>query len=76
MLCLCLLSTNRFTAIGGPSFYISFLGQDNLYGTLEVNATFDPTLDWSVATPELAYWDIGKQKKPDVIFKGKCVKAP
>lgn len=54
------LNTCRFTEIGGPSFYVSFLGQDSLYGTLDVNVTFDPTLDWMAATPELAYWDIGE----------------
>ncbi len=50
----------RFTEIGGPSFYISFFGQDSLTGVIGVNVTFDGSLDWAAAVPELAYWDIGK----------------
>ncbi len=50
----------RFTEIGGPSFYISFFGQDSLSGVIGVNVTFDGSLDWAAAVPELAYWDIGK----------------
>lgn len=50
----------RFTEIGGPSFYISFLGQDSLSSVVEVNVTFDGSLDWAAAIPELAYWDIGE----------------
>ena len=49
----------RFTEFGGPSFYVSFLGQDSLDGPLELNVTFDSMLDWGVASPELAYWDTG-----------------
>ena len=49
----------RFTAIGGPSFYVSFLGQDTLQGELIFNVSFDPSLDWSESEPKLAYWDIG-----------------
>ncbi len=50
----------RFTEIGGPSFYISFLGQDSLTGVINVNVTFDGSLDWDAAVPEIAYWDIGE----------------
>ena len=50
----------RFTEIGGPSFYVSFLGQDSLNAPLEINVTYDPSLDWTEAFPELGYWDIGK----------------
>ena len=49
----------RFTAIGGPSFFVSFLGQDSLQGELRFNVTFDSTLDWTESDPKLAYWDIG-----------------
>ena len=49
----------RFTEFGGPSFYISFLGQERLDAPIEINATFDRSLDWSIATPEIAYWDNG-----------------
>ena len=44
---------------GGPSFYVSFLGMETLYGPLNVNVTFDRTLEWSYAVPELLYWDNG-----------------
>ena len=50
----------RFTEVGGPSFFVSFLGQESLSGSLEVNVTFDGSLDWVAAIPELAYWDIGE----------------
>ena len=50
----------RFTEVGGPSFFVSFLGQDSLSDVIEVNVTFDGRLDWSAAVPELAYWDIGE----------------
>lgn len=50
----------RFTEIGGPSFYVSFLGQDSLNAPLEINVTYDSTLDWTTAFPELGYWDVGK----------------
>lgn len=50
----------RFTEIGGPSFFVSFLGQDSLNAPLEINVTYDSTLDWTVAFPELGYWDVGK----------------
>ena len=50
----------RFIAIGGPSFYISFIGQESLDGPLNINVTFDSNLDWSNGMPVLAYWDIGK----------------
>lgn len=49
----------RFIAIGGPSFYVSFLGQDSLNGQLNINVTFDSSIDWSNGQPVLAYWDIG-----------------
>lgn len=49
----------RFTEFGGPSFYVSFLGQDSLNAPLEINVTFDRSVDWSLATPEIAYWDNG-----------------
>ncbi len=49
----------RFTEIGGPSFYISFLGQESLADAIDVNVTFDGSLDWAAAVPEIAYWDIG-----------------
>ena len=49
----------RFMEFGGPSFYVSFLGQTSLNAPLDINVTFDSTLDWNVATPEIAYWDIG-----------------
>ena len=55
-----LVTAHRFTEIGGPSFYVSFLGQDSLNGPLTINTTFDPSLDWSNANPDLGYWDIGK----------------
>ena len=51
----------RFTEIGGPSFYVSFLGQGSLDAPLELNVTYDSTLDWTVAFPELGYWDVGKK---------------
>ena len=54
--------TRRLTGVGGPSFYISLLGQDNLEGELSINVTFDTTLDWSESEPILVYWDIGKLK--------------
>jgi len=47
----------RFTAFGGPSLYMSFLGMEMLYGPVKVNMTFDPNLDWSNSMPELLYWD-------------------
>ena len=50
----------RFTEVGGPSFYVTFLGQDSLNAPLEVNVTYDSSLDWATAFPELGYWDIGK----------------
>ena len=50
----------RFTEVGGPSFFVSFLGQDSLSDVIEVNVTFDGSLDWSAAVPELAYWDVGE----------------
>ncbi len=50
----------RFTEFGGPSFYVSFLGQDSLDAALELNVTIDALLDWDIATPELAYWDTGE----------------
>ena len=50
----------RFTEVGGPSFFISFLGQESLSDVIEVNVTLDGSLDWSAALPELAYWDIGE----------------
>ena len=49
----------RFTTFGGPSFYVSFMGMQTLYGPLNVNLTIDRTLDWSHSVPELLYWDIG-----------------
>ena len=52
----------RLTGVGGPSFYISLLGQDNLEGELSINVTFDTTLDWSESEPILVYWDIGRFK--------------
>ena len=51
----------RFMEIGGPAFYTSFIGQDSLLVPLEITASFDPTLDWSVASPELAYWDVDEE---------------
>lgn len=54
-----MLLVTRFTEIGGPSFYISFLGQESLNGPLRITATYDQSLDWSEADPELAFWDIG-----------------
>ena len=50
----------RFTAIGGPSFFVSVVGQESLQGELMVNTTFDRKLDWSNSEPKLAYWDIGE----------------
>ena len=50
----------RFTEFGGPSFYVSFLGQDSLDSALELNVTIDAWLDWDIANPELAYWDTGE----------------
>ena len=60
---------SRFTEVGGPSFYISFLRQDSLSGPLKINVSVDSSLDWAVATPELAYWDIGEERAlfPDPI---------
>ena len=52
----------RFTEVGGPSFFVSFLGQDSLNAPLEINVTYDSTLDWTTAFPELGYWDVGKHK--------------
>lgn len=52
---------SRFTDIGGPSFYISFLGQSSLLAPLQVTASFDPTLDWFNARPELLYWDTAEE---------------
>jgi hypothetical protein len=48
----------RFIAIGGPSFYVSFIGQESLHGQLKLNVTFDSTLDWSDSEPTIGYWDI------------------
>lgn len=50
----------RLVGIGGPSFYVSLLGQDNLNGELSLNVSFDTTLDWSQTEPRLVYWDIGE----------------
>ena len=50
----------RFTEFGGPSFFVSFLGQDSLNSPLDINVTYDRSLDWDVARPEIAYWDDGK----------------
>ena len=50
----------RFTEFGGPSFFVSFLGQDSLNAPLDLNVTFDSSLDWEIATPEIAYWDVGR----------------
>ena len=50
----------RFTEFGGPSFYVSFLGQESLNAPLDINVTFDSSLDWDVATPEIGFWDIGE----------------
>lgn len=50
----------RLVSIGGASFYVSLLGQDNLDGELMLNVSFDTTLDWSESEPRLVYWDIGK----------------
>ena len=58
-----MLLYTRFTEIGGPSFYVSFLGQESLNGPLRINATYDRLLDWSEAEPELAFWDIGTCSK-------------
>ncbi len=49
----------RFTEFGGPSFFVSFLGQESLSAPVDLNVTFDRSLDWDVATPELAFWDVG-----------------
>ena len=38
---------------------MSFMGMQTLYGPLNVNLTFDRTLDWSHSVPELLYWDNG-----------------
>ena len=50
----------RFTSIGGPSFFVSFAGQESLQGELLINTTFERQLDWSTGEPKLSYWDIGK----------------
>ena len=36
---------------------------ETLLGPLNVNVTFDRTLDWSHSVPELLYWDIGMYVK-------------
>ena len=53
----------RFTEFGGPSFFVSFLGQDALNAPLDINVTFDRSLDWdpAMATPEIAFWDNGME---------------
>lgn len=51
----------RFTEFGGPSFYVSFLGQSSLNSPLDINVTFDSSLDWDVAEPEIAFWDVGME---------------
>ena len=50
---------SRFSEVAGPSFYVSFLGQDSLNGALMINMTFDPFLDRDRFMPDVAYWDIG-----------------
>ena len=50
----------RFSSIGGPSFFVSFFGQEMLEGELIVTTTFDSSVDWTESVPRLAYWDIGK----------------
>ena len=50
----------RFSSIGGPSFFVSFYGQETLEGELLINTSFSSTVDWSESDPKLAYWDIGK----------------
>jgi hypothetical protein len=65
----------RFTEVGGPSFYVSFLGQDSLNAPLEINVTYDSTLDWTTAFPELGYWDVGKDKVVIDVKKLFCVSS-
>ena len=36
---------------------MSFLGQTDLLSSLIVNVSFDSSLDWFNARPELLYWD-------------------
>lgn len=49
----------RFSSIGGPSFFVSFFGEEVLNGELLVSTTFDALLNWTTSVPRLAYWDIG-----------------
>lgn len=51
----------RFTEFGGPSFFISFLGQGSLNSPLDINVTYDRSLDWDVARPEIGFWDYGME---------------
>ena len=46
--------------MGGPSFFISFLGADSLSVSLELNVSFDSSIDLATSQVELAYWDIGE----------------
>lgn len=55
--------TNRFEVIAGPSFYVSFLGQDSLNGPLTVNTSFDQFLDSEIFGVDIAYWDSGEGTK-------------
>ncbi len=49
----------RFSSIGGPSFFISFFGQESLEGELIITTSFDSSVNWTESVPRLAYWDIG-----------------
>lgn len=53
----------RFTEFGGPSFFVSFLGQSSLNSPLDINVTFDSSLDWDMAMPEIAFWDVGMERE-------------
>ena len=48
---------HRFTNIGGPSFYVSFLGQNSLSAPLKIQVSFDSNVDWTLARPTLLFWD-------------------
>ena len=47
----------RFAEVAGPSFYVSFLGQDSLNGPLTINVTFDPSLNREAVFVDVFYWD-------------------